>query len=51
MKELGNPIAKILKYKPIKNCNRLELLKDKIILADDFDEWSEDIAVEFGVKG
>jgi len=27
------------------------LLKDKIILADDFDEWPEDIAVEFGVKG
>ncbi len=35
----------------MKNCNRLGLLKDKIILADNFDEWSEDIAVKFGIKG
>ncbi len=27
----GKPIAKILKYKPIKSCNRLGLLKPQII--------------------
>ncbi len=46
----GKPIAKILKYKPVKNFNRLGLLKNQIVLADDFDEWPEDIAVKFGIK-
>ena len=27
----GKPIAKILKYETMKNCNRLSLLKNKII--------------------
>jgi hypothetical protein len=35
----------------MKNCNRLGWLKDKIILAEDFDEWPEDVAVKFGIKG
>ena len=39
-----------LKYKPVKNFNRLGLLKNQIVLADDFDEWPEDIAVKFGIK-
>ena len=42
--------SKILKYKPVKNFNRLGLLKNQIVLADDFDEWPEDIAVKFGIK-
>jgi hypothetical protein len=46
----GKPIAKILKYKPIKSCNRLGLLKNKIVLADDFDKWPEDIAMKFGMN-
>jgi len=46
----GKPIAKILKYKPIKSCNRLGLLKNKIVLADDFDKWPEDIAMKFGME-
>lgn len=46
----GKPIAKILKYKPIKSCNRLGLLKNKIVLADDFDQWPEDIAMKFGME-
>ena len=32
----GKPIAKILKYKPIKSCNRLGLLKNKIVFYHDF---------------
>jgi len=46
----GKPIAKILKYKPIKSCNRLGLLKNKIVLADDFDKWPEDIDMKFGME-
>ena len=46
----GKPIAKILKYKPIKSCNRLGLLKNKIVLVDDFDKWPEDIAMKFGME-
>jgi len=37
-------------FKPVKNFNRLGLLKNQIVLADDFDEWPEDIAVKFGIK-
>jgi antitoxin (DNA-binding transcriptional repressor) of toxin-antitoxin stability system len=46
----GKPIAKILKYAPIKDFNRLGILRNKINIANDFDQWPDDIAITLGVK-
>ena len=46
----GKPIAKILKYTTIKNFNRLGILRNKISIANDFDQWPDDIAIELGIK-
>ncbi|NQV77184.1 MAG: type II toxin-antitoxin system Phd/YefM family antitoxin [Lutibacter sp.] len=46
----GKPIAKILKYTPIKDFNRLGILRNKINIANDFDQWPDDIAITLGVK-
>ena len=46
----GKPIAKILKYTPIKDFNRLGILRNKISIANDFDQWPDDIAIKLGIK-
>ncbi len=46
----GKPIAKILKYTTIKNFNRLGILRNKISIANDFDQWPDDIAIKLGIK-
>ncbi|WP_341750724.1 MULTISPECIES: type II toxin-antitoxin system prevent-host-death family antitoxin [unclassified Candidatus Tisiphia] len=46
----GKPIAKIIKYSPMKSINRLGIFKDKIKVAKDFDKWSEEIAIRLGIK-
>lgn len=46
----GKPIAKILKYTPVKKFNRLGIFENKIKVADDFDEWSDDMAIMLGIK-
>jgi antitoxin (DNA-binding transcriptional repressor) of toxin-antitoxin stability system len=46
----GKPIAKILKYRAIKKFNRLGILKNKIHVSDDFDQWPNDIAITLGIK-
>lgn len=46
----GRPIAKILKYTPIRNFNRLGIFENKISLTEDFDQWPDDIAITLGIK-
>jgi prevent-host-death family protein len=46
----GKPIAKIIKYNPVKSINRLGIFKDKIKVAKDFDKWSEAMAIRLGIK-
>ncbi|MCC8372292.1 MAG: type II toxin-antitoxin system prevent-host-death family antitoxin [Rickettsia endosymbiont of Pseudomimeciton antennatum] len=46
----GKPIAKIIKYNPMKSINRLGIFKDKIKVAKDFDKWPEEIAIRLGIK-
>ena len=45
----GKPVAKIVRYEPAKRNRRLGWLKGKIKIADDFDEWPEDIARALGI--
>ncbi|OZG32364.1 MULTISPECIES: type II toxin-antitoxin system Phd/YefM family antitoxin [Rickettsieae] len=46
----GKPIAKIIKYNPMKSINRLGIFKDKIKITKDFDKWSEEMATRLGIK-
>lgn len=46
----GKPIAKIVKYNPVKFINRLGIFKGKIKVAKDFDKWSEEMATRLGIK-
>lgn len=45
----GKPIARIIKYKSVKNINRLGPLKNKIKISKDFDQWPDDIALRLGI--
>lgn len=46
----GKPIARMIKYKPVKTINRLGVFIDKIKLSEDFDQWPDDIAIRLGIK-
>ena len=47
-----HPIAKLVKLdQPPKKNMRLGALKGQIKISDDFDEWSDDYAKAFGMKG
>jgi len=45
----GKPVAKIVRYEPARRNKRLGCFKGKIKVADDFDEWPEDIAKALGM--
>ena len=45
----GKPVAKIVRYEPARKNRRLGCFKGKIKIADDFDEWPEDIAKALGI--
>ncbi|WP_341751271.1 type II toxin-antitoxin system prevent-host-death family antitoxin [Candidatus Tisiphia endosymbiont of Piscicola geometra] len=50
IEKVGKPIAKIVKYNPVKSINRLGIFKDKIKVTKDFDKWSEEMATRLGIK-
>jgi hypothetical protein len=41
---MGQPVARIARYKSAAASRRLGLLEGRIRLAKDFDDWPEDIA-------
>ena len=46
----GKPIAKLLKYDTSNSINRLGALRGQIIISEDFEELSDDIAIKFGIR-
>lgn len=45
----GKPVAKIVRYEPARKNLRWGCFKGQIKVADDFDEWPEDIARALGI--
>ena len=46
---MGRTKVRITRFEPASPNRRLGLLKGRIRLADDFDEWPEDIARDLGI--
>jgi prevent-host-death family protein len=46
----GTPIAKLIKYKPIRIVNRIGKFKNQISITEDFDVWPDELAIKLGVK-
>jgi prevent-host-death family protein len=46
---MGHPIARITRYESAAADQRLGLFEGRIHLADDFDDWPEDIARRLGL--
>lgn len=47
---MGRTTVRITRFEPASPDRRLGLLKGRISLADDFDEWPEDIAHDLGIR-
>lgn len=45
----GKPLVKIVPYEPAKGHRRLGLFAGQIEIAEDFDEWPDDVARELGI--
>lgn len=45
----GKPVAKILRYEPAERHQRLGLFAGQIEMAEDFDEWPDDVARKLGI--
>ncbi len=46
---MGEPVAVISRYVPDKGKRPLGILKGKIEMSEDFDEWPEDLASDWGI--
>lgn len=46
---MGKPVARIVAYQAEASKQRLGLLEGRLHMADDFDEWPEDIAESLGI--
>lgn len=46
---MGQPVARISRYEPAAANRRLGFFKGRIRLAEDFDDWPEDIARDLGI--
>jgi prevent-host-death family protein len=46
---MGHPVARITRYEPADASRRLGLFEGRIRLAEDFDDWPEDIARQLGL--
>ena len=46
---MGKPVAVISPYVPGKGKRQLGILKGKIEMGEDFDEWPEDLASDWGI--
>ena len=47
---MGRTTVRITRFEPASPNRRLGLLKGRIRLADDFDEWPDDIAQDLGIR-
>ena len=46
---MGKPVARIVAYEPEQAQKRLGLLEGRLRVAEDFDEWPDDIARTLGI--
>ena len=46
---MGQPVARISRYEPAAANRRLGFFEGRIRLAEDFDDWPEDIARDLGI--
>ncbi len=46
---MGRPVVKITRYRPAQEHRRLGLFEGQIELAEDFDEWPDDVARSLGI--
>ena len=47
--KMGKPVVRIIRYQAPNSSRRLGLFEGKIRLADDFDEWPDDVARDLGL--
>ena len=47
--KMGKPMVKIVRYEPSRTHRRIGLFRGQIDIAEDFDEWPEDIARGLGM--
>ncbi len=47
---MGRTTVRITRFEPASPDRRLGLLKGRVRLTDDFDEWPEDIARDLGIR-
>ena len=47
--KMGKPVVKIMRYEPSRMHRRIGLFTGKIHIAEDFDEWPEDMARALGM--
>ena len=47
--KMGKPVVKIIRYDPSRTHQRIGLFTGQIDLAEDFDEWPEDVAHALGM--
>lgn len=46
---MGHPVARITRYEESASHRRLGLFEGRIHIAEDFDDWPEDIARDLGI--
>lgn len=46
---MGKPVARIVAYEPGQAQKRLGLLEGRLRVAEDFDDWPDDIAKSLGI--
>ena len=39
--KMGKPVAKVVPYRASAHSGRLDVFKGQVVIADDFDEWSD----------
>ena len=45
--KMGKPVAKVVPYRSSAHSGRLDVFKGQVVIADDFDEWSDEERAAF----
>jgi prevent-host-death family protein len=47
--KMGKPVVRITRYEPVPSHQRLGLFQGQLRIADDFDEWPDEVARDLGM--
>jgi prevent-host-death family protein len=47
--KMGKPVVRITRYEPVPSNQRLGLFQGQLRIADDFDEWPDEVARDLGM--